>query len=175
MRVSRLITLMAFLLVATAATAHLTAAIKPSPITVVLEGLGCTTALGAETFDARSWSWGASNAATDGTGGGTSAGKAVVDELTLTRGSDACSPALLSGVMTGKSFRSLTLSQYDSAGVLKATVTLNAVSLRNWQIGGSNTAAEPSEQVAFSFERFTFIDIASGAKFCFDVAQQKGC
>ena len=42
----------------------------------------------------------------------------------LSRTSDACSPALLGALMSGKHFRRLTLSQYDASSVLKATLPL---------------------------------------------------
>jgi type VI protein secretion system component Hcp len=89
--------------------------------------------------------------------------------------SDACSPDLLGGVVTGKHFTTLTLSQYDTGGVLKASVLLNDVILTSWQVGGTNASAEATEEVQVAFRKFTFTDVSSGNKFCWDLAASKGC
>lgn len=143
-----------------------------APITATLTGLGCATSIGDDSFEARSWSWGATNTATDvGSGGG--AGKAVIAALTLSRLSDACSPNLLSGVVTGKHFPTFTLSQFDKDGVLTATVVLTDAILTSWQVGGTNTSSEAAEEVHVSFKKLTFTDVASGNKFSWDVAASK--
>src|SRR6185436_7856565 len=92
------------LAVASLSVAPLTAAPKTNaPISAILIGLNCATTLGDDTFEARSWSWGATNSFSD-VGGGGGVGKASIAALSLTRVSDACSPALLGGVVTGKHF-----------------------------------------------------------------------
>src|SRR6478735_8424344 len=92
MRASRLIALVVGLLVAGAGSAHVMAAPKvTAPITVLLGGLGCNTAVGADTFAAQSWQWGASSPVVIGGSGG-GQGKASVSELVMTRAADACSP-----------------------------------------------------------------------------------
>ena len=154
-------------------TAPLAAATKTAaPISGILIGLNCATPLGDDTFEARSWSWGATNTVSDGgSGGGT--GKASIAALSLTRVSDACSPALLGGVVTGKHFATFTLSQFDKDGVLKATVVLTDAILTSWQVGGTNASAEAVEEVQISFNKLTFTDVASGNKFSWDVAASK--
>jgi len=172
MRASRLMLLAAGVCIG---AAQLTAAPAPkatAPITGILIGLSCATPLGTDTFEARSWSWGATNTATDfGGGGGT--GKASISALSLTRVSDACSPDLLGAVVTGKHFTTFTLSQFDKDGVLKATVLLNDVIVTSWQVGGTNASAEAMEEVQISFRKLTFTDVASGNKFSWDVAASK--
>jgi type VI protein secretion system component Hcp len=156
-----------------AGATHMTAAPKTTaPITATLAGLSCSTALGTDTFEARSWSWGATSTISDpGSGGGS--GKATIAALSLTRVSDACSPALLGGVITGKHFATFTLSQFDKDGVLKATVLLSEAILTSWQVGGTNTSAEATEEVQISFSRLTFTDAVSGNKFSWDLAASK--
>ena len=180
MNTYRLIVLTTSLLIAGTGAVQLTAAPKASaptpktsaPITATLTGLGCATSLGADSFEARSWSWGATNTATDpGSGGGS--GKAVIAALALSRVSDACSPALLGGVVTGKHFPTFTLSQFDKDGVLKATVVLTDAVLTSWEVGGNNTSAEAAEEVRISFRKLTFTDVASGNKFSWDMAASK--
>jgi len=174
MKTSRLIGLAAVVFVAGIGASPLTAAPKTTaPISGILIGLNCTTSLGAGAFEARSWSWGATNTATDfGGGGGT--GKASIAALSLTRASDACSPALLGGVVTGKHFTKFTLSQYDKEGVLRATVLLQDVMVTSWQVGSTNESAEALEQVQLSFKKLTFTDVASGNEFSWDIAANKG-
>ena len=162
------------LLVTGAGSARL-AAKTQAAITVTVSGLGCSTAAGGNTFDARSWSWGATNVVTDPAGGGGGTGKAVVSALTLTRTTDACSPALLGGVITGTRFPSLSLTQYDDGGVVTATVVLNDVTLSGWVIGSSDASAQATEEVQVSFVKFTLSDVASGNKFCWDLAAAKAC
>jgi type VI protein secretion system component Hcp len=180
MNACRLIVLTASLFIAGAGAAQLTAAPKAAaptpkataPITATLTGLGCATSLGADTFEARSWSWGATNTATDaGSGGGS--GKAVISALTLSRVSDACSPDLLGAVVTGKHFPTFTLSQFDKDGVLKSTVLLTDAIVTSWQVGGTNTSAEALEDVQVSFRKLTFTDVASGNKFSWDLFASK--
>jgi type VI secretion system secreted protein Hcp len=173
MNAYRLTVLITSLFMAGAAATQLTAAPKTTaPITVTVTGLGCVTSLGDDSFEARSWSWGATNTATDlGSGGGS--GKAVIAALALSRVSDGCSPDLLGGVVTGKHFPAFTLSQFDKDGVLKATVVLSDAILTSWQVGGTNTSAEATEEVQVSFRKLTFTDVASGKKFSWDVAGSK--
>ena len=180
MRAHRIFVLATSLFMARAGAAQLTASTPDptpkttAPITSTLTGLGCATSLGPDSFEARSWSWGATNTATDfayGGGGGT--GKAVIAALTLSRVSDACSPVLLGGVVTGKHFATFTLSQFDKDGVLKATVVLTDAILTSWQVGGTNTSAEAAEEVQIAFKKLTFTDPTSGNKFSWDIAAAK--
>ncbi len=175
MNAYRLVVLTTALFIAGTGAAHLTAGPKnpAAPITATLTGLGCATSLGPDTFEARSWSWGATMTGSPTSGGGGGAGKAVIDALTLSRVSDACSPKLLAGVVTGKHFTNFTLSQFDKDGVLKATVVLTDVFVKSWHVGGTNTSAEAAEEVELTFEKLTFTDVASGNTFSWDVAGSK--
>ena len=158
--------------VASMSAAPLTAPKPTAPITAVVNELNCATPLGNGTFEARSWSWGATNTISDpGSGGG--AGKASIAALSLTRLSDACSPALLGAVITGEHFPTFTLSQFDKDGVLKATVVLSSAILTSWHVGGTNTSAEAVEEVEISFRKLTFTDVASGNKFSWDLTASK--
>ena len=158
-----------------AASASLAAAPKPaSSIAVTAPGLGCSTPAGADSFEARGWSWGAENPVVV-SGGGSGAGKAVISALGLTRLSDACSPLLLESVVTGLHLPTLTLTQYNSSGAITTTVALSDVTVTDWKVGGSSTAAEATEEVQVAFRRFQLTDVASGNKFCWDVSQGKAC
>jgi type VI protein secretion system component Hcp len=144
-----------------------------STIAVTLGSLGCSTAAGADSFEALSWSWGASNPADlSGSGGGSGTGKAVVSELNLTKPFDACSPALFGAVMTGKAFPTLTLAASNKDGTT-TTLTLTDVRVSSWQASGSAAADAATESATFGFAKVCLADGASGAKFCYDVKAGK--
>ena len=145
---------------------------KPvSTITLALGGLQCTTPVGTDAFRVQAWSWGASNPVVLGGGGG-GAGKASLADLNIVKAFDACSPALFGGVVTGKAFPSLTLTQSNSDGTA-TTLSLTDVRITGWQASGSTASEAATESVSFAFAKVCLADGASGARFCFDVAANK--
>lgn len=147
-----------------------------SSIVLNVNGLGCQTTEGSNMFAALAWSWGASNPATIGTGtGGAGAGKVNLSDLAVQKKFDQCSPALFGAVAMGKHFNAVTLTQEDSTGNVVLTLTMNEVFVTSWQAGGSVNEPLPTESVTFAFAKIKIEDTASGSKFCWDVAQNKGC
>src|SRR6476661_7585126 len=63
-----------------------------------------------EEIDVLAWSWGMSNSGTAHTGGGAGAGKANVQDLSVTKYIDACSPALMLACCKG--------THYDDAELI---------------------------------------------------------
>lgn len=144
-------------------------------ITVAVNGLTCQTTAGTGAFNVHSWSWGVVNSTTAFTAtGGAGAGKATISDLNIQKSFDACSPALLNAVVTGKHFNTLTLTQSDAEGNAVALVTLNELVVSAWTIGGDSGNANPVESVSFNFAKVCVTDVASGNKACFDAAQNKG-
>jgi type VI secretion system secreted protein Hcp len=145
---------------------------KPaSTITVTVDDLNCTTALGAGTFGAQTWSFGATQSGGGSTGGGGGAGKATVSGLKVEKTFDQCSPGLFGGVTTGKHFRTVTLVQKDDKGTIM-TVTLTDVIIASYNLAGSQTDRNPMEAVSFSFAKICINDSQSGTQACFDFASQ---
>ena len=138
-----------------------------SAIGVTLGSLGCSTPLGAGAFEVLSWSLGASNPV-DLSGGGGGAGKVSVSDLNVMKAFDACSPALLGAVTTGKAFPSLTLTASNKDGTT-TTVTLSDVRVSSWQASGSSASEAAVESASFTFSKFCLADGSSGAKFCYDL------
>jgi len=138
-----------------------------SAIALTLGSLGCSTPLGTDAFEVLSWSWGASNPV-DLSGGGGGAGKVNVSDLNVTKPFDACSPALLGGVATGKAFPTLTLTASNKDGTT-TTVTLSDVRVSSWQASGSSTSEAAIESASFAFSKVCLADGSSGAKFCYDL------
>lgn len=146
---------------------------KPqSGIAVNLHGLNCSTAAGPDAFSALSWSWGASNPTDIGGGGGGGTGKVSVSDVSVTKGFDACSPALLGAVATGKHYQTLTLTQSNSDGTTTA-LTLSDVIVSSWQASGSVATEAATESVSFAFAKVCLTDGGSGSKFCYDLKANK--
>jgi len=138
-----------------------------STITVKVDGLTCTTSLGAGTFAVQAWSFGATQSGGSASSGGAGAGKASVSDLSVQRKFDECSPALFGGVTTGKHFTTLTLTQSGKKGPVMI-VTLTDILISGYQLTGSQAHVDPVESVSFNFAKICINDVDSGAKVCFD-------
>jgi type VI protein secretion system component Hcp len=143
-----------------------------SAIAVTLGSLGCSTGLGTDAFEVQAWSWGASNPVDVIGGGGGSAGKVNVQDLSLTKAFDGCSPALLGAVSIGKGFPSLTLVASNKDGTT-TSVVLSDVRVSSWQVGGTSASAAAVESASFAFSKVCLTDGSSGAKFCYDLKAAK--
>ena len=141
-------------------------------ITVVLNGLGCSTAAGTNTFAANAFSFGATNTTTT-TGGGGGAGKAQVGGLNINKAFNECSPALFGAVVTGKHYQSLRMVHADANGNPVITIDLDDVLVSSYQIAGTAGPDVPSESLSFSFGKICITDAASNTKLCYDVAANK--
>ncbi len=139
-----------------------------SIIVVKLNGLSCTTTAGTNMFDALSWSWGASNSSSVTTGSGAGAGKANIQDLSVQKDFDQCSPVLFGAVVNGRALADVTLTQEDHKGNILLTVKMTHVLVSSWQIGGSTTSELPMEAVTFSFEKVCIADASTSTQACFD-------
>jgi len=139
-----------------------------SSITVKVAGLSCQTSLGSGTFNATAYSFGATQTVSASTGGGGGEGKATVMPLNIAKAFDECSPALFGGVVTGKHFQTVELTQEDNKGHAILTVKLDDALITSYQIGGSQASDTPRESIQFDFRRICITDSPSGNKLCFD-------
>ncbi len=140
-----------------------------STITVQIPGLNCTTPAGTGVFRVDSWSWGATNVGTV-TGGTTSAGKPSLQDLAISKSFDGCSAALLGFVTSGGMSKELILTQTGSDVTRTMTLSLDAVLVSSWSLGGRTSEAAPSEQVTFNFRKICVADTASSTSTCYDLA-----
>jgi type VI secretion system secreted protein Hcp len=147
---------------------------KPqSAIAVTVNGLNCSTSAGSDAFSVLSWSWGATNPADlSSGGGGAGSGKVNVSDVNLTKPFDACSPALLGAVATGKHYQTLTLTQSNSDGTA-TTLALTDVIVSSWSASGSVGSEAATESASFAFAKVCLTDGASGSKFCYDLKANK--
>jgi type VI secretion system secreted protein Hcp len=144
---------------------------NPSSITMVLIGLNCSTNLGGGTFVVNAYSFGANQTGGTTSGGGGGTGKAVVGDVNIVRGMDACSPVLFGAVVSGKHFTTGTLVQTDANGNTLLTMTLSDVLVSSYTISGSQQSANPGESVSISFNKICIEEASSGAKVCYDATK----
>ncbi|MBK6334782.1 MAG: type VI secretion system tube protein Hcp [Betaproteobacteria bacterium] len=109
------------------------------------------------------WSWGASNGGTTHLGGGGGAGRANVQDLSLTRAVDSQSPSFLRGVVTGKHYPIAILQD----GPVK--ITLMNVLVTSLSTGGvAAKKAQLTENITLNFSEFIYE--VNGATFAWDIA-----
>lgn len=140
-----------------------------SYISVSINGLPCAGSAGLGAFDARSWSWGASNTVSAGGGSGGGSGRAMVNALTIKKAFDTCSPNLFGAVTTGRHFPTLTLTDRDDDGVVVASVTLTEVFVSSWNVGSTTHDETPDETVVFTFRKVCLSGSGS-TQMCYDAA-----
>jgi type VI protein secretion system component Hcp len=138
-----------------------------STIVVTVSGLACATPAGSGAFNARSWSWGVTNS-TASTGSGAGAGKPVVGDVTIKKGFDACSSALLRAIVQGRSSATATVLQRDATGNVIASLELRNVTLSAWNVSGSAREASPDESLALSFTEVC-VSGSGSTRVCFDL------
>lgn len=143
-----------------------------SSMTLVIPGLNCSAAAGAGGFAVLSYSWGASNPVAIG-GGGSGTGKVSISSLNILKQFDSCSPVLFETVSQGTFFKLLTLTQRNADGEPVSIIGLENVRVESWQVSSSINEASATESVSFAAQKFCVTDVASGNKFCYDVALQK--
>lgn len=139
-----------------------------SSIVVSVDGLNCSTSLGTGVFPALAWSFGATNPVnTTTTGSGASAGKVAVSTLNISKLADSCSPRLLGAVVTGQHIKTVTIVQ-ENTRTEAFTVTLSDAIVSSYQIGGSESAEFPTEQISFNFSKICLADSQTGTKTCYN-------
>lgn len=136
-------------------------------ITVTVDGLSCSTTAGTGTFPSLTWSFGGTEASSSTASG---AAKVNLGTLNITKRADACSPALFGALVTGKTFKTVTVVQQNSNKENVFSVTLNDALISSYQLGGDVNHEFPVEQISFKFAKITFSDSQSGAKFAWDTA-----
>lgn len=137
----------ALLVFGLAPTMSAMAAPKDSPCCTLTSPFGSSQTL--------AWSWGASNAGTIG-GGGSGAGKANFQDLSLTRTTDGQSPQYLHALAAGTHLPTLVLVDGP------ATITLTEVLVTSYSTGGSTGPL--TENITFNFGTLRFT--VNGATTC---------
>ena len=95
------------------------------------------------------WSWGASNSGTSHTGGGGGSGMANIQDVSLTRFTDAQSPLFFQAVATGATIASVVLTTGP------VTMTLENVLVTSFSTGGSGEKSM-TENITLNFAKVTY-------------------
>ena len=125
-----------------------------------------------QTSQILAWSWGLSNSGSAQVGGGVGAGKANVQDVSITKPTDANSIALVKGVATGQHFEAVTLDFPLSTGLSPFVVKLELqdVIITSYSTGGSAGGSDAmSENVSFNFAKFKYS--IGTASFGFNIAE----
>jgi type VI protein secretion system component Hcp len=116
------------------------------------------------------FSWGASNSGTVSSGGGAGAGKANVQDISISKQDDALSTALLQNTLLGTHIERVRIDVFRSgqAGIA-ATIQLQDAIVTSFSTGGGNLV----ENVTFEGTRVSYT--AAGHTVCWNLAENVSC
>jgi len=106
-------------------------------------------------IDILAWSWGVSNSGSAHTGGGAGAGKANIQDLSLTKYIDLSSPDLLLACCNGKHFpeATLTVRKAGETPLEYLKIKLTEVLVTSVSTGGSGGEDRLTENVTLNFAK----------------------
>jgi len=107
-------------------------------------------------FEVLAFSWGLSNSGSAHTGGGAGAGKANVQDVSLTRYVDDDSPALFLAVATGSHFPEAKVTFVGRAGSPVVEIVMEDVLVTSLSTGASGGESAPTENITLNFALVTF-------------------
>lgn len=119
-------------------------------------GLNCTTAAGANSFPALSWTL---------TEGFVAATDHLRFDLTLVKVLDSCTVALILDLSEDKSLPSVTITDTQGSNVLRKIVLENVFITSNQFLG---SGLIPTESVGLTFKRIQVTDNVLNVTFCWD-------
>ncbi len=124
-----------------------------STTTVKVDGITCTTPLGANIFAVNSWKWEMQqlSSGASSTGGRVGAGRVVASDVSLTKSFDACSTALALASARGVHLRRVDITQYDKNSNILISVRLDDVSISSYKANATATQANPGEELTLHF------------------------
>lgn len=111
-----------------------------------------------EKIDILAWSWGVSNSGSAHTGGGAGAGKCNVQDISVTKFVDNCSPALLLACCAGTHYddAELIVRKAGDTPVEYIKVTMTEVLITSVSTGGSGGEDRLTENVSLNFAKVKF-------------------
>jgi type VI secretion system secreted protein Hcp len=111
-----------------------------------------------EEMDILSWSWGASQAGTGHSGGGSGGGKLAVRNLSIMKKIDAASPTLFQKCCTGTHIKSgkLTVRKAGAHPLEYIKLHLTDVLVVNIEPSGTESNLMPMESVTLNFTQFHY-------------------
>lgn len=105
-----------------------------------------------------SFSWGETNAATTGRGGGAGAGKVSLQDFHFVKPMDKSSPKLFLACAEGEHIKTATLTARKAGGEQQEylKVTLTDVVITSYQTGGSSGDVVPTDSFSLNFAKIEF-------------------
>ena len=109
-------------------------------------------------MDVLAFSFGMSNSGTAHVGGGAGAGKVNVQDISVTKWVDKCSPTLMLACCNGKHFEKavLTARKAGEKPIEYMRYTMNEVMITSISTGGSGGEDRLTENVSLNFAKFKF-------------------
>ena len=107
-------------------------------------------------FEVLAFSWGLSNSGSTHVGGGAGAGKANVQDVSLTRYVDDDSPALFLAVASGSHFPEAKVTFVGRAGSPVVEIVMEDVLVTSLSTGASGGESTPTENITLNFALVTF-------------------
>jgi type VI secretion system secreted protein Hcp len=123
-------------------------------------------------FEVLAFSWGLSNSGSTHVGGGAGAGKANVQDVSLTKYIDQNSPDLFIAVASGSHFPQATLTFVGRAGSPVVEIAMEDVLVTSLSTGASGGESIPTENVSLNFALVTFT--VNGESETWDIAGNTG-
>lgn len=111
-------------------------------------------------IDVSSWSWGLTQSGTTHLGTGSGAGKANIQDLSLTKLADKSTAPLVQYCTTGKHIASGTLSCYKAAGDSRVKffeLQLKKILVSSYSTGGVSEGEQQTENCSLNFGEFKCI------------------
>jgi len=112
-------------------------------------------AAGKQKIDVLAWSWGMSNSGTAHTGGGAGGGKANIQDLSITKYIDRCSPSLMLACCKGTHYddAELIVRKAGDTPIEYVKITLTEVLVTAVSTGGSGGEDRLTENVTLNFSK----------------------
>ena len=109
-------------------------------------------------IDVLAWSWGASQSGTTHVGGGSGAGKANFQDISITKWVDKASPKLLKAVSTGQHIKEakLTVRKAGEKPLEYIKITMKNCLISSISTGGSGGEDRLTENVTINFGEYAF-------------------
>jgi type VI secretion system secreted protein Hcp len=125
-------------------------------------------------IDILAWSWGASNSGTSHMGGGSGAGKANIQDISVTKYVDSSSAKLLECCVTGKHIETanITVRKAGDKPLEYIKIELTEVMVTSVSTGGSGGEDRLTENVSLNFAKFKYEYVPQKATGDGDVAKE---
>ncbi len=116
-------------------------------------------------IDVLAWSWGLSNSGSSHVGGGSGAGKANFQDLSVTKWVDFSSTFLMSHCATGKHIKEavLVVRKAGETPLEYIKITLNDCIITSVSTGGSGGEDRLTENLAINFSKVNVVYVPQGA------------